>query len=491
MSYFTTVVLCISYRFSFAKCDSSFIIFSAPSGQLSPSGIPINSTHVRLKWSLPTHPNGPVPPVYHLSRAHAALYFPPINAVTGAHFPGLGYYKLASNVILPGIETYVDFWFRTRHLHGLILFLASVTLDDFIAVEIRDGRPRLIFDCQKGVSLVTPKTSLEFSDYKWHFVRISRNKRAGKIIVDDKYSGEGESPVGASYIDKNTGVFIGGIGIGVKLNKHILNHVYSLNSSIGFIGCIRNLRLQNNIVNFQNATEKVNVDRVDSGCPLSSDAGFYLKGGGYLSLVKGVFDGNKIYSISFDFRTFYSSGLLMFVYAEGTGLESYLAVMLENRTVRVLYRTRNSNGNITVVPKRSICDGIWHKLSLTNFASSVFTLDIDGDTRTDMPISNLIVTSELYFGGLPSGSLAARKAGSIGLRTDFLFGGCFKNIQTNRRVNVLTELSSSMNVDFSGCPSNTKINGTGMDKCNNETEDLVYVGTLQDTVDGELAPFTG
>jgi hypothetical protein len=263
-----------------------------------------------------------------------------------------------------------------------------------------------------------------------------------------------------------------------------------LNNSIHFIGCLNKLRLQNRLVSLDTALQKVNVEPVSSGCPMDHASGFYLKGGGYLSLKKEIFKGNTIYTLSFKFKTFYTSGILVFVYGEGTGEESYFTVSLDSGDIRVLYRTRSSYGNITVVPTRPVCDGAWHSLLLTNFGKSSFFIDIDRNRETiDPGITDLYVTSELYFGGLPFGSRAAQKAGSIGLNTGTIFGGCFTEIKTSRVVDLLTEVSSVMNVDMSGCPRT--VNGTRGGTCYNATSQLVYAGTDDSMVDGELASFTG
>ena len=47
--------------------------------------------------------------------------------------------------------TGLDFWFRTRQLNGLLLFLASAgRQEEFVAVQLRFGRPWFLFDPQGG-----------------------------------------------------------------------------------------------------------------------------------------------------------------------------------------------------------------------------------------------------------------------------------------------------------------------------------------------------
>lgn len=462
---------------------------SAPTGQAPPTGEPLNSSRLSLTWRSPAQPNGPVPPQYQVIRSHAAFFYPPINSIEGAHFPGRGFYKLSDTVIPQGIQTQIEFWFQTRFLHGLIIFMASDTQDDYLAVELRDGKPWFIFDCQHGAAEITVNDpSAVFNDGNWHYVQIDRNRRIGEITVDKKYRGRGESPEGATYIDQNTGVYVGGVEQGFDIQKSkIVRSVHSLNYTMSFIGCLKELRLQNKLINFDNALEKTNVEAIMNGCPLYEPQGFYLKGGGYLSLKKNVFTAHTIYSISFDFKTFYTSGILMFVHGD----QSYLTVSLKSGNVRVLYRTSCCRGNITLTPRTPVCNGRWHSIALANFGTSLLTISIDGIVNTTSPVSGLNSMSELYFGGLPVGSNAAQKAGSIGLRTDSTFGGCFRNVKTPDAVDLLTDVSSMVNIDLSGCPSNNPVNGTSVTGCYNATSELVYSGTDQATVDRNLASFTG
>ncbi|XP_028396319.1 LOW QUALITY PROTEIN: usherin-like [Dendronephthya gigantea] len=489
------------YKFTVTSCNSvgctkhsaetrTRTLPSAPSGQSPPTGEPLNSTHVVLRWKLPTNPNGPVPPEYHLTRSHASFYYPPINAIKGAYFPGHGYYLLSQSTIPEGPSTVVDFWFKTGFSDGLIIFLASVTQDDFLAVEIRDGRPWLIFDLGVGSAETTVKNSPKFNDKKWHFVAITRSRRVGEITVDSVFVGRVESPTGASYLGKNTGVYIGGLKSGLTLKKKILDNVDSLKNSNNFIGCLKDLRQQKKRVILDNAVEKVSVEPLSSGCPKDHETGFYLKGGGYLSLRKGLFTGGNIYKFSFEFRTVYTSGMLMFVYGEKSGNDTYLTVSLDSGDIRVIYQTSCCYGNITIVPLQEVCDGGWHTLEFINFAGIYSIIEVDGKTNTTINIAKLRVTSELYFGGLPFGSLAAQKAGSFGLNTDSTFGGCFRNIKTPNEVDILRDVASVMNVDLGGCPTRRRVNSSFAEGCKNETSNLVYVGSEESLVDGQLSSFT-
>lgn len=388
-----------------------------------------------------------------------------------------------------GIETQVEFWFRTRVAHGLIMFLSSATQNDFIAVELRNAIPWFIFDCQVGVAQISPFGSPRFDDDNWHYVEITRYRRDAQITVDKMYLGRVQSPVGASYIDQNTGVYIGGVEPELNVKRKIIDSVYSLNHSIHYIGCLKKLRLQNKLVNLDDSLQRVNVEPLVNGCPVEHAYGFYLKGGGYLSLMKEIFEGNTIYTISFEFRTHYTSGILMFVYGESSGKESYFTVILDSGDIRVLYHTRCCHGNISFVPSTLLCDGNWHSVSITNFAKSIFTISIDGNSKTADHIADLYITSQLYFGGLPVGSRATQIAGSIGLNTGTAFGGCFRNIKTYRRVDLMRDVSSVLNVDLSGCPRDKTV--TGGATCYNVTSQLVLIATDHNVVDGQLASFTG
>lgn len=422
-------------------------------------------------------------------RSPAAFPYPPVNAIDGAHFPGLGYYRLSNTVIRAGIQTNIELFFKTRYGDGLLVFLASGgRQDDFLAVELRDGIPWLMFDCQSGVARITLVSSAKFNDEQWHHLKISRNRQTGRISVDDIYRGEGRSPGTAGVIGDNTGVYVGGLSSQFEPEKHIQDSIPSVKDRIHFVGCLRGLRLQNKVVSLDDANEKLKVDPLSSGCPLNTDRGVYLKGGGYLMLKKGIFKPGKIYHLSFDFKTHYSSGLLVFIYGKN---ESYLTVVLDSGDIRVFYRTNCCHRNLTVSPLRSVCDGRWHKIDLTNFASERFVFKIDGETTTH-PTKVLQVSSELYFGGVPTSSQASDKLKKIGIKTRSAFGGCFKNIAiSSHKVNLLTDVAAVRNADLSGCPKNRSLTNFTADTCRNLNSTLVYSGRHETTVDTNLAPFTG
>lgn len=425
-----------------------------------------------------------------MSRSRAAFYYPPINAIAGTYFPGLGYYRFSSSVIPPNSRTDIELFFKTRYSNGLLVFLASVDQDDFLAVELRNGIPWFIFDCQTGVAEITVVNSSALNDERWHHLKITRDRRNGKIVVDGSYEGRGTSAGPSTVIGENTGVYIGGITDLFQPKGSITRFVHSVGSRTNFIGCLKDLRLQSKEVRYQDADEKVGVDPLSSGCPLDLDRGVYLKGGGFFSLKKGVFTGRNLYTLSFNFKTHYVSGLLLFTYGESPGQESYLALVLDLGDIRVLYRTTCCYGNFTVSPTNSVCDGQWHHIELTNFHSARFSFVVDGEVTPVGAISVLEVSSELYFGGVPHSSPASERVAAVGVKTDGVFGGCIKNIRTSRKVDLLTDVASMKNADLGGCPRNRSVNITA-DTCRTVNSTLVYTGRSDDIVDSNLAPFTG
>ena len=83
----------------------------------------------------------------------------------------------------------IHFQFRTREPTGLLLYNGG-SGQDFIAVELVDGRLYYVFNLGDGAVSVTDNNQFSaLNDYSWHSVAIGRpNSRTHTLIVDDHTS---------------------------------------------------------------------------------------------------------------------------------------------------------------------------------------------------------------------------------------------------------------------------------------------------------------
>ena len=73
----------------------------------------------------------------------------------------------------------------------LLLAISAGEQEEFIAIQLRGGRPWFLFDPQGGVAAVTPTNDggRVYDDGEWHHVVAVRDGVDGTITVDGVYTG--------------------------------------------------------------------------------------------------------------------------------------------------------------------------------------------------------------------------------------------------------------------------------------------------------------
>ena len=448
----------------------------------------VDSSTVYLKWSQPQTPNGPLPPNYNLSRAYSALYFPPPLVTAGVHFPGLGYYKFPSDFVRPGASNDIQFWFRTQYAVGLLLFLADSSQADMLAVELRDGKPWLIFDCQDGPVAFTISQSVRFDDGEWHQLKIKRVSRRGTLTVDG-YQTSQDSPGTATVISENTGVYIGGLPSTFALLRQDTGN--AVLKRISFIGCIRGVTSDSRQLDWTSALEAVSVEPQRNGCPArDKKKAILLRGGGYVAIDSAKADilTSDIFSFTLIFRTQLSSGLLLFAY----GPTTTFSIQLAQNQVSVMYVTSSVQGTVTAAPSSGdICDGRWHNLNVTNFLG-LLTVIVDTYTVVRPGITNLVIQNIFYIGGVPWGSPAEAVAQQAGVNVESSFGGCMMVQTTLKEIDYQKVVTAMHNADLDGCLPESTIAVSGqVGKCLPFNSSVVFSGKTEMFNDSSVDVFTG
>ena len=461
----------------------------APEGQGQPTVLSVDSSTVYLKWSQPQTPNGPLPPSYNLSRAYSALYFPPPLVTAGVHFPGLGYYKFPSDFVRAGASNDIQFWFRTQYAFGLLLFLVSDgSQTDMLAVELRDGKPWLIFDCQDGPAAFTISQSVRFDDGEWHQLKIKRVSRRGTLTVDG-YQASQDSPGTATVISTNTGVYIGGLPSTFTLLRQDTGNAKLDRAS--FIGCLRGITSDSRQLDGTSALEAVSVEPQRNGCPArDKKKAILLRGGGYVAIGSAEADilTSDLFSFTLIFRTQLSSGLLLFAY----GPTTTFAIQLAQNQIEIMHVTSTVQGTVTIAPSSGeICDGRWHNLTITNFLGGL-TVIVDTNTVVRPGITNLVIQNIFYIGGVPWGSPAETVAQQAGVNVESLFGGCIMVQSTAREINYQKVVTAMHNAELDGCLPETTIAASGqVGKCFPFNSSVVFSGETELFNDSSVDVFTG
>ena len=449
----------------------------------------VDSSTVYLKWSQPQTPNGPLPPSYNLSRAYSALYFPPPLVTAGVHFPGLGHYKFPSDFVRPGASNDIQFWFRTQYESGLLLFLASGgSQTDMLAVELRDGKPWLIFDCQDGPAAFTISQAVRFDDGEWHQLKIKRVSRRGTLTVDG-YQASQDSPGTTTVISANTGVYIGGLPFTFTLLRPDTGN--AVLKRISFIGCLRGITSDSRQLDWTSALEAASVEPERNGCPArDKKKALLLRGGGYVAIDSAKADilTSDLFSFTLIFRTQLSSGLLLFAH----GPTTTFSIQFAQNQVEIKYVTASVQNSVTVAPSSGeICDGKWHNLTITNFLGAL-TVIVDTNTVVRPGITNLVIQSIFYIGGVPWGSPAETVAQQAGVNVESSFGGCMMVQSTAKNIDYPNVVTAMHNADLDGClPESTVAVSSQVGKCFPFNSSVVYSGKTDMFNDSSVDVFTG
>uniref|UniRef100_A0A8B9DD56 Usherin n=1 Tax=Anser cygnoides TaxID=8845 RepID=A0A8B9DD56_ANSCY len=486
-TYNFTITLCNQIGCVTSDPGMGQTLAAAPRKLAAPRVEGINSTMVKIIWSEPEELNGPSP-IYQVERMDSSLATLSAEVTKGIRFPGNGYYRFASST-LPA-NTYftgIKVKFRTQEPDGLIFFSASPgNQEEYIALQLRSGRPYFLFDPQGSAVAVTPTNDggKEYNDNSWHQIIATRIQALGNITVDGQYTGNQSRFAslfcGSTIIGENTGVFVGGIPQGYSIVRR----------DKGFVGCLSDFFLKKmhtpyenwESLNWQDAEEQNNVYHIWEGCPIVLSEGAHFLGKGFLELHSDVFSGGQEFEISFKFRTDQLNGLLLFVYNKDG--PDYLAIELKSGILNVLLKTGTVFTQVDLWLGLSYCDGKWKKVTV-NKEGSVVSASMD-ELREQMlepHVQQLKVNSPIYIGGIPPEIQSFYKE----LGPEQGFGGCMKDVKFTRGavVNLASVSSSAVRVNLDGCLStDSAVNCRGNDSI------LVYRGKEQSVYENGLQPFT-
>ncbi|MBN3306045.1 USH2A protein, partial [Amia calva] len=483
--YNFTITLCNRLGCITSRLASGQTLAAAPARLSAPKLKGFNMTVIEVSWEPPEELNGPSP-VYQLERMDTSLTDPLLPLVRGTRFPGNGYFRFP-NSTLP-VNTYftgIKLSFRTRAREGLLLCaIAPGEQEEYIALQIHNGRPFFLFDPQASAVAVSPNNDggKLYNDNQWHHVIATRNQAVGMIIVDNQYRGSEVATSGSTIIGENTGVFIGGLPNDFLMLREDTGDARLMHRA--FLGCISDVYIKKSDspveswepLDWGSAEQRAGVYCSWEGCPAHTVEGAHFLGQGRESYRGADFE------ITFDLRTDQLNGLLLFAYnMEGQG---YLAVELQSGTLSFTLKWSHYLTQVNLWVGLSYCDGRWNRVSLRKQGPTAgatmnqLSEQVSGATPEDLHIN-----SPIYLGGIPAEMHSAFP--NLGLQQGF--GGCIKDVKFTRGavVNLAAVSSSAVRVNLDGCLStDTALNCRGNDSI------LVYTGVERLAKDHALQPFT-
>ncbi|XP_042199559.1 agrin isoform X3 [Callorhinchus milii] len=131
---------------------------------------------------------------------------------------------------------YFELSIKTEVTHGLILWSGkSAEKSDYIALAVVDGYVQMAYDL--GSKPVILRSTVPVNTNQWIRIKANRIHRHGTLQVGNEAPVTGSSPLGATQLDTDGALWLGGIeklAIGNRLPKAY---------STGFIGCIKDVIL--------------------------------------------------------------------------------------------------------------------------------------------------------------------------------------------------------------------------------------------------------
>ncbi|KYB28643.1 Laminin subunit alpha-like Protein [Tribolium castaneum] len=135
--------------------------------------------------------------------------------------------------------------FKTKEKDGLIFYATDKLHENNISLALRDGY--LVLISQK-IELVSKDT---FNDSLWHVVSVMHNDHELRIDFDDIDSRPLDTKPPPLFILHGT-LYVGG------LPRRVILSPGTVGSELPFRGCIGDLTLKGNVINFANSTDKFN-----------------------------------------------------------------------------------------------------------------------------------------------------------------------------------------------------------------------------------------
>nr|XP_025742630.1 laminin subunit alpha-3-like [Callorhinus ursinus] len=315
---------------------------------------------------------------------------------------------------------------RTASSRGLVFYSGSQ--NSYMALYLSKGR--LVFALGAGGKKLRLKSKEKCNDGQWHTVVFGQDGEKGHLVVDGLRAQEGSLP-GNSTISLRAPVYLGSSPSGKP--KSLPQN--------SFVGCLRNFQLD--LKPLDTPSVSVGVSPCVDG---SLEKGIYFsQEGGHVILANSVLLGPK-FKLVFSIRPRSLTGILIHV---GSQPGRHLCVYMEAGKVTASVDSEAGGILTSVTPKRSLCDGRWHSVTVT-MKQHILHLELDAEnsyTAGQLPFPPGSAPEPLHIGGVPAGLKTLK------LPVWKSFFGCLKNIRVNHVPIPVTEaVDTQGTVSLNGCP---------------------------------------
>ncbi|MCJ8745204.1 hypothetical protein PDJAM_G00127740 [Pangasius djambal] len=291
------------------------------------------------------------------------------------------------------LKDVISLRFKTSKGDGLLLH-GEGQQGDYLTLELR--RAKLLLQINLGSNQygsIQGHTSVSsgslLDDDQWHAVRIERYRRSVNFTLDEhtqSFRTNGEF----DHLDLDYEISFGGMPVSAKPSS---------GAPQNFIGCMEDIHY-----NGDNITNLARRKRVDMSsfrnltytCGASPTFPAFFNSSSTLQL-PGRSDADTV-AVTLHFRTWSSSGLLMFTPLMPGGVEISL---VEGKVVVHIYISQGKNTRVDISSGSGLNDGQWHSvhfLALESFAMLTINGDETSSVRATLPIQ-IRTVGDYYFGG--------------------------------------------------------------------------------------------
>ncbi|XP_075389015.1 laminin subunit alpha-3 [Tenrec ecaudatus] len=315
---------------------------------------------------------------------------------------------------------------QTTSTRGLVFYMG--TKNSFVALHFSKGHLVLTLETER--KKLRLKSEGQYNDGKWHTVVFGQDGRRAHMVVDGLKTQTGSLPRN-STVSIRTPV---SLGSSPSEKPWYLPHH-------SFVGCLKNLLLD--LKPLDNPSTSVGV----SPCTgRSLEKGIYFsQGGGHVILDNAVLLGAE-FKLVFSIRPRSLTGILIHI---GSQPHRHLCVYMEAGKVTASVASGAGGISVSVTPKRSLCDGQWHSVTVT-IKQHILHLELDTDnsyTAGQLAFPPANTQEPLHIGAIPD------NLKTLTLPVWKPFFGCLKNIQVNHIPIPVTKAAQVQGlVSLNGCP---------------------------------------
>ncbi|XP_054482290.1 laminin subunit alpha-3-like [Anoplopoma fimbria] len=348
-------------------------------------------------------------------------------------------YSLPPQVLQPRPHFSLDV--RTRAPEGLLFFAATRGGRSHLALYLSKGRIRLSVGKQKEIF-----NREKYNDGKWHSVIFSLEKKRFRLVVDGIRAQDGLL-TNAELTSMQQ--FVSPVYLGSSPESlHRELKLKALPKQSVF-GCIRNFKM--NGAPMSNPTANHGAGPCFEG---QTQRGAYFSGNGAHVIINDSFILGSSFELLFNIRPRSPTGLLLHVGDSswnqyGPTMGHYLTVYMLRGEVVAQANNGKGEFRVSVKPKASLCDGIFHKISVIK-RKNVVQLHVDtvDNYKIGPPSSTITLTKDsLYVGGIPE--MAMQQT----LPVTSSFVGCIQDMRINSDSVSFDRLSDAFGpVNLKECP---------------------------------------